>query len=140
MLRGLEEKLTKLSCYMGFGRLRKVSCYIGFPPLVLCLVVAGRLECSCDPQSYAGGKFLLLAGSIKPDRFAGEEPDKTVPQSSKLGVWRRAETLPCKNRIVTETSQGKTGFCNPDGLNHCNASMVSVVDRKPTLGKKSPGC
>ena len=27
------------------------------PPLVLCLVVAGRLACPCDPESYDGGSL-----------------------------------------------------------------------------------
>ena len=58
------------------------------PPLVLCLVVAGRLVCPYDPQSCIGGSLVLLVGLTMPGRSVGEGSDKTVPWPSRLGVGR----------------------------------------------------
>ena len=59
-------------------------------PLVNRLAVAGRPACPYDPQSYAGGSLVLLAGLTMPDWSVGEGTDKTTPWSSRLGVGREA--------------------------------------------------
>ena len=59
-------------------------------PLVLCLVVAGRLVCPYNPQSCASGSLVPLAGLTMPDWSAEEGPDETTPWSPRLGVRRGA--------------------------------------------------
>ena len=61
---------------------------LNFPPLVLYLVVAGRLVCPCDPQSRIGGSLVLLVGLTMPGGSAGEGSDKTAFWPSRLGVGR----------------------------------------------------
>jgi len=57
-------------------------------PLVLCLVVEGRLVCPYHPLSCTGGSLVLLAGLTMPDWSEGEETDETTPWSPRLGVGR----------------------------------------------------
>lgn len=60
-------------------------------PLALCVVVAGKLECLCDPQSCAGGSLVLLAVSTMVDWSAGEGSDKTSTLALQAGGWAWGE-------------------------------------------------
>jgi len=61
--------------------------------LVLCLVVAGRLVCPYDPQSFTGGSLVLLVGLTMPDRLQVRGQTKQHP----LGVG--SATLPYRKNV-----------------------------------------
>ena len=47
-----------------------------------------RLEFSSEPENYAGGDVISLAGLTKPDRSKERRQTKQSPWSSRLGVGR----------------------------------------------------
>ena len=77
-------------------------------PLVLCLVVVGKLACPCNPQSCAGGSLVLLAGSTMPDWSAGEGSDKKALWSSRLGVGHGASFLTPENKLSYRNANERT--------------------------------
>ena len=72
-------------------------------PLVLCLVVVGKLACPCNPQSCAGGSLVLLAGSTMPDWSAEEG---SVPR--KVYNWVNLESV--KDTVDSQLRDQKAGF------------------------------
>ncbi|KAJ7381469.1 hypothetical protein OS493_001607 [Desmophyllum pertusum] len=65
---------------------------------------------------------------VQPSRVGLQERGLTKqhPGPPGWGFGAGLTALPCKKSIVPETSQGKTDVCHPEGLKHCNASMISV--------------
>jgi len=71
--------------------------------LVLCLVVAGKLVCPYDPQSFTGGSLALLVGLTMPGRLQVRGQTKQHPGPPVWGLGVGSATLPYRKMYATET-------------------------------------
>ena len=62
------------------------------------------LACSNDPESYAGGSFMLLVAPTKLGRLKGRDQTRFNPKLSIRGLSIGLITPSCKKTPVTETA------------------------------------
>ena len=124
---------SQIVCEIFFQQLSSAWIFWGYKyaclPLVVCLVVAGRLVWPCDPQGYAGRSLVLLAGLTMLDwsarwgsRLKQHRLGSHINPLREEKPWQKTTSPPGHGGWAVGQSPAPK---NPEDYRNCNLSRTN---------------